>query len=721
MTGDIQKGQVPHGQPDQSQTLKELEALAASPGFIYTLAQVSLANSYYISDAFPDAPERLTVQELSLAAAFAAKQPLDLGKIPSEVELNAQVGELYSLLRQIHDVAKHHLRSAQENGTGTRPSFSADRSHEQSEPPLGEEMVEPLNYAGMGSYDFQHLELAPEKYSHDMDWFKSNVGLSIDSLVGIAKELQDLRERRLATFFKFSTLREGCRAALDAFSFTRDDLNFLTQPEFDAFLGKFSVTPGQLRLPVTTVGDLNDLEITPIIRLGEDRFFMPVGFMLAKSIYESPYYWMSEDSHYSIEAADHRGDATETIAHQFLSSVFGDRAYKNACVVDGKQTAGEIDVLVIHGNRALIVEAKAKRLTALSRKGNDQKLKQDFSQAVQGAYEQACASRQLLLTGRYNVLASDGTQIQLPVTFKEVYVVCITLDHIPALPYIVDQFIEKGPDDPYPVVMSVFGLDLVATYITDPLQFIHYIHQRARWSDRIFASWEGSLLALYLKDGLAQPQDSIRIALTENAAIDLEMHFMSARGRHDLLTKLYSVDGTDAGMVELITRWQENGLTPFLNSLRENPEPWGTDALFMLFDQPESSLNALLEVIEENMQSCAEGGELSYGYALFNQKVGTSFVCFPELSEADDDLVAWLPYALKHKNKADVWVDFWHVLGKPVIGAGFVDRTWEARIEFDLSVQRLLGPNEPPLATAMKDPCWCGGGDTYDNCHAAGI
>ncbi len=721
MTHNYREEGAPTGPPDESQILKELEALAASPGFIYSLAQVSVANSYYVSDDFPHAADRLTVQELTLAAAFAAKHPMDDAKIPSEVELNAQIGELYVLLGRIHDVFKHRLEVAETVGTHPPRRFSADRRYEPSERPRREEMVEPLNYAGMGSFDFQHLELAPEKYRRDMGWLKTNVGLSVDSLVGIAKELQNLREYCLAPFFLASTLQESCHAALDALIFTRDDLNSLTGPEFDAFLGRFSVTPGQLMLPVNAVADLNDLEFKPIIRLGADRFFMPVGFMLAKSIYESPNYWMAEDDRYSIEAADHRGTATEGIAYRLLLTVFGTSVYRNASVVDGKRTAHEIDVLVVQGNRALIVEAKAKRLTALSRKGDDQQLEKDFSQAVQGAYEQARASRQLLLTGGYNVLASDGTPIQLPVSFAEVYVVCLTLDHIPALPYMVDQFLDKDPDDPYPVVMSVFGLDLIATYLTEPLQFMHYIHQRAAWSDSIFATWEGLFLALYLSYGLALPQKSIRIVLTENSASDLEVHFMTARGRYDLLMKLYADDDTDLGIGELTTRWQENGLTPFLDTLKEHPEPWSTDALFMLFDQPESSLEDLLEVIQQSMKHSAEDGQLAYGYVLFDQKIGASFACFPESTEPDDDRVPGLAFALKHKSRADVWVTFWSVLGKAGIGAGFVDKPWEASTELDESVQRFLQPNEPALALKMKDPCWCDSGDVYAKCHAEDI
>ena len=721
MTDDNRKEQAPNSPSAESQVLKELEALAASPGFIYSLAHAVIANSYFVSDALPHAMDRLTVQELTLAAAFAARRPLNDAQVPSEVELNAQIGEIYALLGRVHDVAKQRLEAAGAVETHTARRFSADRRYEPADPPRGEEMVEPLNYAGMGSFDFQHLELAPEKYSQDTNWLESNVGLSIDSLVGIAKELQDLREHRLAPFFLASTTQERCRAALDALSFTRDELSSVTKAEFNSFLDRFSVTPGKLTLPVNTVGDLNDLEINPIIRLAEDRFFMPVGFMLAKSIYESPFYWMLKDNRYSVAAGDHRGDATEAIAHQLFMSVFGDRVYKDVKIVDGKQTAHQIDVLVIEGNRALVVEAKAKRLTALARKGADENLKKDFSQAVQEAYGQARASRGRLLTGGCIVLASDGSPIELPASLEEVLVVCLTLDHIPALPYLVDQFLEKAPNDPYPVVMSVFGLDLLATYLRDPLQFMHYIHQRAVWSDRFLATWEGPLLAFYLKYGLALPQESVRMVLNENSSVDLEVHFMSARGRYDLLTKLYANDDTDAAIGELTTRWQEGDLDDLYALLKGSSEPWAINALFMLFDQPENSLNEFLEAAKESVQFCRDSRDLTFCEFPFGRGKGATFACFPDATSTNEEMLSILTSALKHKNKADQWVGFGATLDAPGMGAVFADKPWRASFEMDVSVQRFLQPNEPALELDRKEPCWCGSDDVYSECHAEGI
>jgi hypothetical protein len=46
-------------------------------------------------------------------------------------------------------------------------------------------------------------------------------------------------------------------------------------------------------------------------------------------------------------------------------------------------------VLVLFGNRAIVLQAKAKKLTLEARKGNDNQLKDDFKKSVQESYDQA--------------------------------------------------------------------------------------------------------------------------------------------------------------------------------------------------------------------------------------------------------------------------------------------------------------------------------------------
>ena len=210
----------------ESQILGELQTLAHLPGFIYTLAHAAAADTF-VGQEGSSPHDRLNVKELTLVAGLMAIQPFDATDIPDEEGLTAQIGHLYSLLNNLHEVVAQPMT----DGTMSRvvPGLSANAA-ESNVPlasPSGSEMVEPFFYVGTGAYDFQYLDLAEEKYRYDSDWLESNVGLSLGLMVSAARKLQELRESRFTSFRQAQTYAERCKAALATFSFTRNDLSLL--------------------------------------------------------------------------------------------------------------------------------------------------------------------------------------------------------------------------------------------------------------------------------------------------------------------------------------------------------------------------------------------------------------------------------------------------------------------------------------------------------------
>ena len=578
-------------------------------------------------------------------------------------------------------------------------------------------MVEPFFYVGTGAYDFQYLDLAEEKYHHDTDWIASNAGLSVDLMVSAARQLQDLREHRFLGHLQAQTHDERCRAALATFSFCRNDLSLLADSEFGALIDKFAITPGEVKHCLDAVGSVNELEFKPITRLAEDEFFMPVGFMLAKAIYESPFYWMVNDEHYANQASSNRGKATEEIAFRLLSPVFGDRVYKNVTVTDGKETVHEIDALAFVGNRALVLQAKSKRLTALSRQGDDSQIKKDFSQAVQEAYEQGLVSRQLMLNDQHDLLDHEGNFVNLPNPLEDVYVVCLTLDHFPALPYMTERFLEKGDDDPCPAAMSILDLDVLATYLTDPLDFIHYIYQRSRWAGRIHGSCEVSFLGWYLNEGLALPQEVSGALLTESMAGLIDADFPTKRGRGQLLSQLLGIDFPNAGDGALKSRWQNSELHQFIGLLGKSSDPGATDAAFMLLDLSQDVASYFREKIVEAMHECNRSGDICGCCILLQDRSGLSFVWIPGSATDLQDVLHNHAAAYKYKHKSDRWLGLGGTLVGSDIALVFSREPWQADAELDEMARMLLHPEARVGKPSRNQLCWCGSGQKYKKCH----
>ena len=701
-----------------SEVLTELGRLACEPGFIYALAHAAARDTFIAPAPLRSPYERLSVKELTLITGLLSMQAFSAESIPDGETLAAQVEQLYSQLRKLHDVVAQPMTDGTLARLAARLSADSDESEVPEVRRCAIEMVEAFFYVGTGAYDFQYLDLALEKYRYDSEWLNRNVGLSIELMRNAAEELRRLREMRFRAYLRATTHEEECESALAVFSFTRNDLRQLSDDQFDTFIDKFAVTPGVVGHRPTNLGAVNELEFKPIMRLGQNDFFMPVGFKLAEAIYESPFFWTVSDEDYEDRVAENRGRATEEIAARLLSPVFGERLYTNAVVLDGTTVVHEIDVLAFAGNRALAIQAKSKRLTVLSRQGDDRQLEKDFSQAVQQAYEQGLTSRRLLLGREHDLIDGDGNPIDLPESIEDAYVICLTLDHFPALTGMLNAYLKKQPSAPWPVAMSVFDLDMLATYLSDPFEFTHYIYQRVRWSEQILGSCEASYVAWYLQEGLALPKKVDSALLTEPMPGLIDADFPTIRGRNQLLTELLGTDSLNNTTGELKNRWGNSKLEPFIDFLKNSSDPQATDALFMLFDLRQDVLNCVLRKIEEAMRGCELTSMISYCSILLEHGSGISFICSPDPESPSilEDIVRNHASVCKYRYKASKWLGLGAV-PTPTLSLAYVREPWEPDPELDELAREFFHTGAKQVKPGRHQPCWCGSGRKYKRCH----
>ena len=121
---------------------------------------------------------------------------------------------------------------------------------------------------------------------------------------------------------------------------------------------------------------------------------------------------MASDEVYKTKAFKNRGNSTEEIAFDLLKNVFGEEnVYKNVKIKKNKKkTITDIDVLAIAGNKAVIIQAKSKKLTELSKKGDDNQLKKDFQEAIQKAYDQGITCRNAILNKSNKLFLDDDSE-----------------------------------------------------------------------------------------------------------------------------------------------------------------------------------------------------------------------------------------------------------------------------------------------------------------------
>jgi len=439
----------PRDARSKEEIIAELEKLATEPGFIYSFCTLLLELFLHPHEAADiDWYKRLSFQEFSFLGGLMIKQKLNL-QIPEEKDFKARIDRVHDLFQELHIAFNmpfwNQMKRTVQKGSSREEIKSAFKAAFAS----AEFMVEPIFYGGCGAYDFQYVELAKERYRADGNWIKTAQKLEMEKLAEFFFSLKKLQTIKLNSKSDIDTFEKGCQEILSAFTFNRKELPEFSDDEVKNFLDCFSSLPGSVNAKLCTPGQYNALDSHPIIRLEDDLFFLPIAYNLAQSIYESPYYWLQRDPKYASIAADHRGTSTADLTYRMLVGVFGrSNVYKNVGVLKKKgEILTDIDVLAVGGNKAVVVQAKSKKLTELSRLGNEKELQSDFKAAVQEAYEQGLISRKAVLEKNVSLVDEKGDPIKLDEAIDDVYVLCVTADHYPALTIQVDAYLKKAQAD----------------------------------------------------------------------------------------------------------------------------------------------------------------------------------------------------------------------------------------------------------------------------------
>lgn len=690
--------------------LNRLEEIASTPGFIYTLALLLLQDIFLDPSESADINwgERISFQEFSLLVGLMVKHEVKL-EFPTEENHNADTIEIFNLL---HDLHRTHFgvffQKLKENFDEEKVSQLTEEQKEEAFRNLfgsGEMMTEPIFYGGSGAYDFQYNDLAIKKYRYDSAWIKKEKGFSIEEAAQIAKDLKSMSAEKAAKIKIAQSFENLCAQIFDIFCFSSTDICSTSDAEVQSFLTAFSLRPGTVNKSFNSIGQYNALASHPILKLDTDLYFLPLCFTLAESVYESPFYWML-NTKYAASASNNRGKATEDIAYEILLPVFGTGLFRNIRVQNQKaQDVTDIDILAIGGNKAVVFQAKSKRLTELSRLGNTEKLKKDFSEAVQSAYNQALSCRDAILNKSNHLVNERGEKIRLDERINDVYIVCLTSDHYPAVISQVETYLIKKKDDPYPVCMSVFDLDIVSFYLNDAFEFLYYVRQRICYSAFFKCSSEMAFLGFHLNQKLFKSSEEDMIAIDEGFAQLIDANFPVLKGHHP----------ETPAVERLHTEWKNEKFRKLIAEVKSTNEPGFTDAVFFLYDLAGDGADELINAMEKSIHHTKSDGR-NHDFSLIYGKgeSGVTFVSQTGSPETLSPALMRLAIARKYKTKASTWLALGSIVesDRMIDCLGFVNQPWEFDKDLDdfskvyLKRGTAIGRNGKKVG--RNDNCPCG-------------
>lgn len=702
----------------KSEIIQALEGLTQEPGFLYTLVLVLRQDFFLDPEESVDINwrERLSFQEAAFLAGLMVKNSINLSYVPTENDVQKQVSKIYSLFEKLHlthmtPFVEKMKKSMEKPITTVEEANRAYREFFGS----GELMSEPIFYGGSGAYDFQYLEFAVKKYENDKEWIQRDRGIDVSTMAQIARELKKLQEHKVITFPEVKTYEDRCRATLDIFSFSKEDLEQFSCQELDSFLESFVITPGHANEKFESLGAYNEIESHPIIAIAKNLFFLPINFILTQSIYESPFYWMSSDERYKEIAFKHRGEVTEDIAYEMLIGVFGHgNVHKNVKVYKNKrELLTDIDVLAVAGNKAVIVQAKSKRLTELSKEGNEEKLRADFKDAVQNAYNQGLICRAAVIDKSNILVSDDGEELKLSEYIDDAYILCLTTDHYQAVTHQLDIYLEKKLDDPYPIAMSILALDIVLFYLRDPFELLYYFRQRVATSGHFKAHSEIAILAFHLRHKLYPKPDTDREMIDEDLAQLIDANFPVMKGHYPKIQ----------AMEKLHHQWKNEKFQQLVEQIKSSNDIGFTDAVFYLYDIAGEGADNLIQGIEQTKQKTLQDGQQHDITFIFQKgKSGITFLSKPDSSEILGKHLLTVAMSRKYKSRADLWLGLGAVANSP----NFVDvivfnkQPWEEDRELErisriaLKQGTQLKPDRKKIG--RNDPCYCGSGKKFKKC-----
>jgi hypothetical protein len=696
--------------------VEQIEELTKKPGFIYTLTLVLMRDLFLQPHEIADINPRdhLNIQELTFLSGLLVKNPIEFS-IPSQDESSGRFDQVYDLFEDLHQQYNRNFLDELGKAMANPQSTETREQNYRRVFGAGLNVAEAIFYSATGAYDFQYTEFASEKYRNDATWINEHIGVDIETMGAIAHELKGLQELKFNNLIRQprGDFADFCGKALSIFCFEGNDLQRFGPHAVEAFLRAFSITPGSANNKLELPGQFNELHAKPLVRLPDGRYFRPIGFNLFEAIYESPFYWMNTDHAYAPTALLNRGKYAESAAAKLLKSVFGDESvYQDVAVLASKGKAiTDIDVLAIVGNKAVIVQVKSKRLTELAKTGDKKTLVSDFELAVQEAYDQALLSRKAIIGGD-NKLFLNGEELRLKHTIDDAYILCLTLDHYPAVTHQVDVYLKKDSSDPYPIAVSIFDLDIIAFYLSNPFEFAYYLRQRTALSNYFKADSEMVLLGRHLKQKLFKNEDTQMEALDGSFGQLIDANFQVLRG---------SVPHTHAAD-KLHSKWKNDEFQKLIDQATSVEDPQSTDVLFLLYDLAGDGADHLVKLVALTKRKARADHSAHDARVLFRgMSIGATVLAEPTSLATLKLKLPALAKIAKYKSKANIWLALGSLARSEnlIDGMVFIKSEWKPDSELDQLAEKLKGRMMGPLGQKIgrNEPCPCGNGKKFKHCH----
>ena len=700
----------------EAEIFKELETLCTTPGYVHVLACLSFRDNFLrprsqevTSDDFYRLRQRTQQQydrlipiEISTLIGLAVKGEFNVNPISSG-EIERSVEKTDDLMRELNMLLTYQFKVEKDQDGNLIFPDEADFKQART-------MRNHMFYEVGSAYLFHYKKFTSARYTPDNEWFQIHQGFSIQEAQDVIKALSDMQLRKVKAVR--NDIQKNITSdliPLEIFMFTLEEIAERSNRPVQTVknvVDAFCLSQKPCNQTFNSIVDYNEAKSHPIIKISDNEYLLLQVSNLIESMYESPFYWMDKDEKYKDRADKHRGIFTEEFCANRLESVFGARnVYKNIVFEKDK---GEIDVLVTYLNRAIILQAKSKKLTLKARQGDEKALGDDFQSAVQDAYNQgfSCAE---LLNDKDLKISVNGKPLEIRRDFREIYIFTVVPDHFPSLAFQAEQKLEYKITEtiPPPFVMDIFLLDTLCELLESPLYFLDFVRKRIKYSNKIMALSEVAILGYYLRRNLYIPDDLGFIPIDDNFCryIESAMHV-----RRENLIGNPNVEG-------ILTKWEGHTFGEIIQYIKQSEQDGLLDIGFFLLRLNENVAGSLGDSIDKITRQTQVDKKLHAIHQVFD---GEGFAFYTSYQEEDADWLYHHCELRKYLVKANKWFGLAKNVnsGYPFDVGLILDDPWKHSDEMEKRVNILKRiESNPKKKIGRNDPCPCGSGKKYKKCH----
>jgi hypothetical protein len=718
----------PRDAREEAEIFSELEELCRSPGFIHAIAYFCYRDNFirYAGDEVTETDlqqqysyDKLLRTEISTLIGLMAKGDINL-EVPQSSTTQLYIEKAEGLLHEMHmSLQKPWMRAFDAMAHAPEEAKNFD--------PFGsaEGLREPIFYSAESAYYFQYEELSRLRYQADNEWLQSNFGFRIDEACTVSKALGVLQMQKLPSLHEtMPKLHPEDWTFLPGFEFNLSELreaSNVSQETIERVVGSFCLDPNRKNSSFVSLSAFNETNAAPILKVSDESYILLQPYSLLEALYEAPFFWMVGDKSYSATAAKNRGAFAEQFLNDRLTQVFGRKhVYQNVDIYRGKDRFAEADVLVVYGDRAIVVQAKSKRLTIEARKGNDLQLKDDFKKAIHDAYDQALLCSEALLSSDFKFFLPSGGEIKFARKPKSVFPICVVSDHFPSLAGQVEQFlkIESSGAIMPPIVSDVFFIDVMTEILASPLHILNYLTLRSRFNQKMRVSQEITILGYHLKRNLWFDDNSDWVNLADDFAVSVDIAMTARR------------TGVKGEKIPrgILTRFNGTPIGKLLSDIEASATPELVGVGMMLLQMSSNAAKHINNGIERLVAAASHDGRL-HDMSIPSEidKSGFTIHVSPFSEAKAKDRLSTHCLVKKYDTKSDTWYGLLLAPGTgDTRGALAIDGKWKA----DAGVEDALKswPKKPMMPiralsqgalrrkVGRNEPCPCGSGRKYKKC-----